>query len=500
MRRIILSVFLLSIGLAARPTSAGVNFWSPIGPDGGTVSFLIAAPSNGRILYAGTSGGIFRSTDGGAHWLRASRGLPSNDILALAVAPSNPSVLYTYASPRRVRLAQRREHLEPGRPDPHRSTGPVARRRSPQPRWVWAGNRGGLFWSHDGGAHWNPAGADFFGRIWDIAIDPAHPDTLYVVSVKEAGVGETGIAKSTDGGRSWKGRNTGLDDVRPEETVFDVRTQLTVDPTAPNVVYGCFALRNPDPDAIPQIVTYRSTDGAATWTATEGGGSPLAVDRHGVVYAGNRRSADHGATWQPIATPPDLPNRYLAGEGTLWAGTESFGVFRSDDGAATWQLSSKGLSATRVTSMDINPDQPGVLYAAMTGLGIQKTVNAGLNWLSVNAGLPAESFIGKYVEPLLALDPRKPETVYAASPYLAGGFARSDDGGAHWTLLPSDPSGPSSLRVDPTTGVLYLTLVHIANDLCGLARSDDNGLTRRCLLAPPAAWSSIRSRRARSGC
>jgi photosystem II stability/assembly factor-like uncharacterized protein len=482
MRRTILSVFLLSLCLAARPVAAGVNYWSPIGPDGGTVSFLTAAPSNSRILYAGTPGGVFRSTDGGAHWMRASRGLPPNDILALAVAPSNPSVLYiktgfgVYASRNggdtwsQVASKVGGDFFNPSLAvDPRNS------------RWVWAGSLGGVFWSHDGGVHWNPATADFLGRIWDIAIDPVHPDTLYVASLRESSVGETGIAKSTDGGRTWKRRSSGLDDVRPEENIFDVRTQLTVDPTAPNVVYGCFAVRTADPDAIPQIVTYRSTDGAATWQATQGGGSPLAVDRHGVVYAGNRRSADHGATWQPIALPPNAPKRYLAGEGTLWAGTEIFGIYRSADGAATWQLSSKGLTATRVTSLAVHPDQPGVLYAG-SEIGIRKTVDAGVSWQSVDAGLPAEVFSGKYFSPLLALDPQQPQTVYVASPYLTNGFARSNDGGEHWTLLPGDPYGPSSLTVDPTTGVLYLTNVLVANDFCGMARSDDNGLSRRCLL------------------
>src|SRR5436853_7546391 len=100
MGRTILSVFLLSICMATVLAAAGVNYWSPIGPDGGTVKILTAAPS----------------------------------------------------------------------------------------RWVWAGSRGGLFWSHDGGAHWHPATADILGRIWDVVIDPVHPDTLYVASVKEVGI------------------------------------------------------------------------------------------------------------------------------------------------------------------------------------------------------------------------------------------------------------------------------------------------------------------------
>src|SRR3954471_10684606 len=96
MRRTFLSFLFLTICLAAVPAEAGVNFWSPIGPDGGTVKILKTAAPNSSLLYAATTGGVFKSTDGGANWIRASRGLPQNDldIVALAVAPSDPSVLY----------------------------------------------------------------------------------------------------------------------------------------------------------------------------------------------------------------------------------------------------------------------------------------------------------------------------------------------------------------------------------------------------------------------
>src|SRR5436853_6641916 len=204
MRRTLLSVFLRSIGLAAGPAAAGVNYWSPIGPDGGTVKILTAAPSNSGILYAGTTGGVFKSTDGGAHWLRASRGLPTNELIALAVAPSNPSVLYasTGFGVSVSRNGGDTWSLVPRQLGPPVIASPAVDPRNP--RWVWAGSRGGLFWSHDGGAHWHPATADILGRIWDIVIDPVHPDTLYVASVKEVGIGETGIAKSTDGGKTWQ--------------------------------------------------------------------------------------------------------------------------------------------------------------------------------------------------------------------------------------------------------------------------------------------------------
>src|SRR5947209_20438307 len=175
--------------------------------------------------------------------------------------------------------------------------------------------------------------------------------------------------------------------------------------------------------------------------------------------------------------------RYSAGDGTLWAGTDLSGVFRSDDGGATWQPASNGLNATPVTSVAVDPEQPSVLYAAMPGLGISKTLNAGVSWQPVDDGLPAEPFTGA----LLALDPRQPETVYLAWSSETSGFARSDDGGRHWTLLPGVLRGPNGLVADPAApGVIYLTGygVGATDEPCELARSDDRGLTRRCLLPP----------------
>src|SRR5947209_1649841 len=299
MRRTILSLFLLSVCLAAVPAGAGVNYWSPIGPDGGTITVLTAAPRNSSLLYAATTGGVFRSTDGGANWIRASRGLPRYNVVALAVAPSNSSVLYASTG---FDVFVSRNGGDTWSPVPGQLGASYIPSLAVDPRnsrWVWIGTQFGPLWSHDGGTHWNEVRTDFLGRIWDVVIDPVHPDTMYVTSGAEQDVGEDTIAKSTDGGKTWKRRNVGLANVLISEL-----TGLTVDPTAPSVVYGCFILQPEDPNAQWPIITYRSTDGAATWQATEGG-FPLAVDRRGVVYAGDRRSTDHGASWQPVAALPD---------------------------------------------------------------------------------------------------------------------------------------------------------------------------------------------------
>ncbi|HEY4591285.1 MAG TPA: hypothetical protein VIJ61_02690, partial [Thermoanaerobaculia bacterium] len=74
MPRTILGLFALSLCLAAGPSWAGLNYWSPIGPDGGEILALAADPQQSSVVYAGAAGGVFKSMDGGATWSRSSQG------------------------------------------------------------------------------------------------------------------------------------------------------------------------------------------------------------------------------------------------------------------------------------------------------------------------------------------------------------------------------------------------------------------------------------------
>jgi hypothetical protein len=63
--------------LIALPASAGVDLWTPIGPEGGEVTAVIVEPGTGRVFASTELAGIYRSDDLGATWVRASRGLAS---------------------------------------------------------------------------------------------------------------------------------------------------------------------------------------------------------------------------------------------------------------------------------------------------------------------------------------------------------------------------------------------------------------------------------------
>jgi photosystem II stability/assembly factor-like uncharacterized protein len=484
--RTILGLFALSLCLAAGPSWAGLNYWSPIGPDGGEILALAADPQQNGVVYAGAAGGVFKSMDGGATWSRSSQGLKGNVVISLAVAPTSRSTVYagTY---RGLFVSRDGGATWAGTAlnDPNVVSVAVDPRDA---RRVWAGTSNGLYGSRDAGAHWSYVVSDLIARVVDLALDPVHPDTLYAAIAGLEDFGVDGIVRSTDAGKTWKLLTRGLEATYP----WQDHVRLAVDPQSPNVVYASF-YEFPDPGIRPDA-TYRSTDGGAHWTATEGG-FPLAVDRQGVVYAGDRRSTDHGATWQPAAAPPELATRYATGataDGTLWAATGRSGVVRSRDRAATWQASSSGLHATTVTSIAIDPQTPRVIYAGAGTAGVRKTLSSGQRWQSVDAGLPYDALLF-FPQHLLALDALRPQTVYLAWESSENGLARSDDGGAHWTPLRDADDAAieggfhlEQLVTDPTAaGVVYFAGLGAAKYPCQWARSDDYGATRQCI-QPPA--------------
>jgi photosystem II stability/assembly factor-like uncharacterized protein len=296
---------------AAGPSWAGLDYWSPIGPDGGEILALAADPQQSGVAYAGAAGGVFKSTDGGATWSGSSQGLLGNADIFLAVAPTSRSTVYTgtyrglFVS-RDGGATWTRTALN-DRPVLSVAVDPRDARR------VWAGTSNGLYGSRDAGAHWSHVDSDLIAHVVDLAPGPVRPDTLYAAVAALEDFGVDGVVRSKDGGKTWKRLTQGLESAYP----WQDHVRLAVDPKSPNVIYASF-YESPEPGIRPDV-TYRSADGGAHWTATEGG-FPFAVDRKGVVYAGDRRSADHGVTWQPAAAPPDLAAHYAASaaaDGTL---------------------------------------------------------------------------------------------------------------------------------------------------------------------------------------
>lgn len=269
------------------------------------------------------------------------------------------------------------------------------------------------------------------GPIIELDIDPVRPNVLYAIT----GGGFPRMFASRDGGRSWTTPN--LEIGTPGVTI------LAVDPLHPDVLYG---------GAVYAIV--RSQDGGVSWADYSAGlylpGSQLPV--------------------QALALGPT---------GTLFAGLQS-GVFRRAIDDPAWTPVNNGLPAVPMLAIAADASPQVTVYAAAAGLAAV--------WISEDAGLtwsfsPAPT--GYEGSSVLATDASTPGTAYFGTqgcaprpPYPCyGNVYKTTDGGHHWQTLPV-PSGLGSvlaIAVDPTRPQIVFAAGHV-NEYLGF-RSADGGVS-----------------------
>ena len=276
--------------------------------------------------------------------------------------------------------------------------------------------------SNNSGGNWTASGDGLSAsQVYDIAIDPATPATIY------AGT-ERGVFKSVNGGGSWSQAGASFSSL-----VF----QIVVDPTAPANVY-----------ALAGGFIYKSADGGATW-------NPIAlfqgVQTIGVspttptatIYAATAdiffKSVDGGVNWTPINLPPSggSPPRVFsvvidpAAPATVYAGGIN-GVYRSADSGVTWTILSNGLPQNRsfsVSRLAISKSNPATILAEVFNVGVYKTTNGGSDWAA--AGLPTPPS-ARFA---FAIDPGDATTFYAGA--LGYGVYKSVDSGVTWNTASS---------------------------------------------------------------
>ena len=165
---------------------------------------------------------------------------------------------------------------------------------------------------------------------------------------------------------------------------------------------------------------------------------------------------------------------------TLYAGTDQ-GVYKSDDGGASWKAANAGISLYRVQTIAIDPASPNTLYAGtitpdgVESVGIFKSTDGGATWTDDNIGL-IDPFTG--ISPLdvegLAFDPRHPGTIWAGTRFSE--IFQSTDGGATWQAATfggfSLALETSAFRFDPSNPLTILAASSI-----GLLRTTDGGST-----------------------
>jgi photosystem II stability/assembly factor-like uncharacterized protein len=395
---------LILIGAATggvwRSTDGGATF-NPTSDDHvdlavGSIAF---APSNDAIVYAGmgdkASGyygsGVLKSSDGGQSWTRVNNtSLPSpGRISQLLVDPSNPNRVY----------AAQYAYLSNG------ST-----------------FASGFFYSTDGGVSWTKT---LSGLPRDLVRHPTQPNTLYLAMARIDGVSPNtgGVWKSTDAGLTWTRIYT-----TPYTSTSNIKIAVT--PAAVDNVYVLVGGGSPTAARVEV-----SADGGATWTNR---GSAFDVGQFSyncylfvhpanpnIFYVGTRdlwTSADGGATYTNVTrnftltgsyTPtqsrshpdqhhfyisPTDPNLlYIANDGGLW---------KSTDSASTFQSLNATLNLTMFVSLDLHPTDPTRSYGGTQDNGTQKRTGAQ-SWREFATGDGGQTFA----------DPLDPSIVYTTYVY-----------------------------------------------------------------------------------
>jgi photosystem II stability/assembly factor-like uncharacterized protein len=302
---------------------AGLEYRLVGPPAGGRVSRVAGVPGDPLVAYAATaSGGVWKTVDGGIRWEPVFDALPTSSIGSVAVAASDPNVVYVGSGEANIR-------------------GNVAQ-----------GN--GIYKSTDAGKTWSHVWVQD-GQIGTIVVDPRNSDVVFAAVLgKPFGPNpERGVYRTRDGGKTWqrvlfRDADTGASDV-------------ALDPENPRTVFAGFWQARRRPWELvsggPGSALFVSHDGGDTWTRLTGHGLPEGIwGKVGVAVA-----------------PSDSRRVYALIE------AKEGGLFRSDDGGKKWTRVSGHHSlrqrAWYYTTLTVDPRNPDVVWFPQVPL--LKTIDGG---------------------------------------------------------------------------------------------------------------------------
>ena len=337
-------------------------------------------PSQPNVFYIGfDNGGVWRSTDYGSTWVPLFDSQPTGSIGAIAVAASNPDVIYVGSGAGIIR------------PD------------------LAVGD--GMYKSTDRGKTWTHLGLRDTQMIANIEVDPNNPNRVFVAALGHpyGPNAERGIFRSTDGGATfekvlYKDEYTSGNDVR-------------MDPSDPNTVYAALWQQQQgfyENGAFGGTTggIYKSTDGGANWKQLTEGLPPIlqanlaiAPSNSKLIYAMIAGGAPAGGAGRGAEAPP--AGGRGGGRGGRGGGGGAIGFYKSTDGGEHWIIAADDPRITETGSQRHPPDNRPLAR------------------------------IGGGDLPTITVDPKNERVVYSCSTV----FWRTEDGGLTWAAVRGAPGG-----------------------------------------------------------
>ena len=378
--------------------------WQYLGPTNvsGRATDVAIADKNGRrtIIVGYATSGVWRSDDNGTTWQAIFEHMPSTSIGDVAVAPSNPDIVWV-------------------------GTGEANLFRA-----SLAGV--GIYKSTDGGKTWQHMGLAETHTIARIIVHPKNPDIVYVAATGHGWTdnAERGVFKTTDGGKTWakvyfRSNRTGAND-------------LVMDPTNPDVLYAALWQRIRRKWSDPRVEPgYReggiikTTDGGKTWKEVSTG-LPEAQfrGRIGIDIAQSSPSTLYAFVDNyEIGRDPQPNERDAYGRPITNPRIKGAQIYRTDDGGATWRRANEAdlINHSQTygwvfSQIRVDPNDPNRIYTMGINLNVSTDGGKTIRTLEGTNAVHGDHHG-------LWIDPADSKKLYNAND---GGFYHSEDGGKTW--------------------------------------------------------------------